>query len=160
MDMLQKLVGLPSTSVNEPANYVCQTELEQFDQVSSGKYSTGLGQSEMSFCDDTEDVCSLALSVTSALLDNYKIDHKSIGFLEVGTETLIDKSKSVKTVLMDLFGDHHSDIQGADVKNACFGGTQALFHAVDWIYANYELEGKFFWTVASGNKIALYMSSV
>lgn len=30
--------------------------------------------------------------------------------------------------------------QGCDVKNACFGGVQALFHAVDWIYANYELE--------------------
>jgi hydroxymethylglutaryl-CoA synthase len=27
-----------------------------------------------------------------------------------------------------------------DVKNACFGGTQALLHAIDWIYSNYELE--------------------
>lgn len=63
-----------------------------------------------------------------------------IGYLEVGTETLIDKSKSVKTVLMDLFPNNKS-LEGADVKNACYGGTQALFHAVDWIQANYKIEG-------------------
>ncbi|EPB66173.1 Hydroxymethylglutaryl-coenzyme A synthase, partial [Ancylostoma ceylanicum] len=30
--------------------------------------------------------------------------------------------------------------EGVDVKNACFGGTQAIFHAIDWIYANYATE--------------------
>ena len=44
---------------------------------------------------------------------------------------------------MDLFtASGNADIEGIDEKNACFGGTQALFHAVDWIYANYELESK------------------
>ena len=43
---------------------------------------------------------------------------------------------------MDLFEDN-IDVQGADVKNACFGGTQALFHAVDWIYANYKYDSTF-----------------
>lgn len=57
----------------------------------------------------------------------------------VGTETLIDKSKSVKTVLMDLFTEN-SYLEGADIKNACYGGTQALFNCVDWIYAHYEFE--------------------
>lgn len=41
---------------------------------------------------------------------------------------------------MDMFGDN-TDIEGVDVKNACFGGTQALFHAIDWIYANWATEG-------------------
>lgn len=39
-----------------------------------------------------------------------------------------------------MFGDN-TDIEGVDVKNACFGGTQALFHAIDWIYANWATEG-------------------
>jgi len=64
----------------------------------------------------------------------YNIDPKSIGRLEVGTETIIDKSKAVKTVLMDLFassGNH--DIEGLDSKNACYGSTAALFNVVNWI---------------------------
>jgi hydroxymethylglutaryl-CoA synthase len=54
-----------------------------------------------------------------------------VGRLEVGTETLIDKSKSVKTVLMDLF-PNNSDLDGATVFNACYGGTAALLNAVTW----------------------------
>ena len=72
--------------------------------------------------------------VVSSLMRKYNVDPKSIGRLEVGTETIIDKSKAVKTVLMDLFttsGNH--DIEGLDSKNACYGSTAALFNAVNWI---------------------------
>lgn len=34
--------------------YVEQSELEKFDGVSSGKYTIGLGQTKMTFCDDRE----------------------------------------------------------------------------------------------------------
>ena len=52
----------------------------------------------------------------------------------MGTETLLDKSKSVKTVLMQLFQDSgNTDIEGIDTKNACYGGTAAVFNAVNWI---------------------------
>ena len=48
-------------------------------------------------------------------MNKYKIDPKQIGRLDVGTETIIDKSKSVKTVLMDLFASHgNTDIEGID----------------------------------------------
>lgn len=70
----------------------------------------------------------------SSLLEKYNIDPKSIGRIDVGTETIIDKSKAVKTVLMDLFASHgNTDIEGIDSKNACYGGTAALFNAVNWI---------------------------
>lgn len=68
-----------------------------------------------------------------------QLSANDIGFLCVGTETLTDKSKSVKTSLMTLF-EKNCDIEGVDVKNACYGGTQALFHAIDWIHANWEFE--------------------
>src|SRR5947207_9726171 len=80
------------------------------------------------------DVYSLALTVTKSLMEKYSIDPTSIGRLEVGTETLLDKSKSVKTVLMQLFtpsGNHN--IEGVDTVNACYGGTNALFNAVNWV---------------------------
>jgi len=37
------------------------------------------------------------------LFEKYNINPKDIGRLEVGTETILDKSKAIKTVLMDLF---------------------------------------------------------
>jgi len=57
-----------------------------------------------------------------------------LGRLEVGTETIIDKSKSVKSVLMTLFEDSGNfDVEGVDTTNACYGGTSALFNAVSWV---------------------------
>lgn len=50
----------------------------------------------------------------------------------MGTETLVDKSKSTKTVLMSLFPGN-SDIEGATVVNACYGGTAALLNAFNWV---------------------------
>lgn len=81
------------------------------------------------------------LNTSTNYLFTFQIDPNSIGMLVVGTESLIDKSKSVKTTLMPLFGQN-TCIEGVDCKNACYGGTQALFHAVDWIYSRYEFEGK------------------
>ncbi len=50
--------SIPRKSVYEPANKflqcVDQAELEKFDGVSQGKYTIGLGQTKMSFCDDRE----------------------------------------------------------------------------------------------------------
>lgn len=41
--------------------------------------------------------------MVKSLLKNYNIDPKCIGRLEVGSETVIDKSKSIKTWLMQIF---------------------------------------------------------
>ena len=61
-------------------------------------------------------------------------DFADIGRLEVGTETIVDKSKSVKSVLMQLFQDsENSDVEGIDTTNACYGGTAALLNAINWI---------------------------
>ena len=77
---------------------------------------------------------SFALTTTSQLLKKFNIDPKSIGRLEVGTETLLDKSKSCKSVLMQLFeSSGNTSIEGVDTVNACYGGTNALFNAVNWI---------------------------
>ncbi len=52
----------------------------------------------------------------------------------MGTETVIDKSKSCKTNLMQLFASSgNSDIEGVDSINACYGGTAALLNSVAWV---------------------------
>ncbi|KAG4305829.1 hypothetical protein PORY_000739 [Pneumocystis oryctolagi] len=115
-----------------PSQCILQEELEKHDGVSTGKYTVGLGLTMMGFCDDREDIYSICLTTVSRLIKNYNIDVNNIGRLEVGTETLIDKSKSIKTVLMQLFSPNF-DIEGVDNINACYGGTNAFFNAVNWI---------------------------
>ena len=105
----------------------------------------------------------LSFNAVTSLLDKYKIDPKQIGRLEVGSETVIDKSKSIKTFLMQLFevlsftqaslckktiknlfcfvfvNDQkcgNTDVEGVDSTNACYGGTAALLNCVNWVESN------------------------
>eukprot|EP00261_Vitis_vinifera_P029344 XP_010663892.1 PREDICTED: hydroxymethylglutaryl-CoA synthase [Vitis vinifera] len=75
-----------------------------------------------------------SLTVVTSLLEKYGIDPKQIGRLEVGSEIVIDKSKSIKTFLMQIFEEcGNNDIEGVDSSNACYGGTAALFNCVNWV---------------------------
>jgi hydroxymethylglutaryl-CoA synthase len=65
---------------------------------------------------------------------------------------MLDKAKSCKSVLMQLFGSN-TDIEGADTYNACYGGTSALLNAVNWIESS-AWDGRNAIVVASD--IALY----
>ncbi|KAH0949471.1 hypothetical protein HN011_004148 [Eciton burchellii] len=151
--MWPKDVGIRALEVYFPAQYVEQTELETFDGVSAGKYTIGLGQSRMGFCNDREDINSLCLTVTHHLLERYGVKPQDIGRLEVGTETIVDKSKSVKSVLMQLFEPYDcTDIEGADTTNACYGGTAALFNAVAWVESS-AWDGRLALVVAADNAV-------
>lgn len=129
-----KNVGIVALEVYFPPEYIDQCNLEKFDNVSSGKYTIGLGQQRMGFCSDVEDINSICMTVVDNLMDRLGISYDTIGRLEVGTETVIDKSKSVKSVLMQLFEDDgNHDVEGVDSTNACYGGTAALFNSVAWV---------------------------
>ncbi|XP_046405814.1 hydroxymethylglutaryl-CoA synthase 1-like isoform X2 [Ischnura elegans] len=147
-------VGIQAIELIFPSQYVDQRELEVFDGVSEGKYTIGLGQSKMGFCSDREDINSLCLTVVTRLMERNNIGPASIGRLEVGTETIIDKSKSVKSVLMKIFEEHGNySIEGIDTTNACYGGTAALFNAISWIESS-AWDGRLAIVVAAD--IALY----
>jgi hydroxymethylglutaryl-CoA synthase len=89
-------------------------------------------------------------------MEKYNISYQDVGRLEVGTETIIDKSKSVKTHLMDLFAGHgNTSLEGIATTNACYGGTSALFNAVQWIESSYW-DGRYAIVVAGD--IAIYAS--
>mmetsp|Transcript_36292 Transcript_36292/g.95077 ORF Transcript_36292/g.95077 Transcript_36292/m.95077 type:complete len:488 (-) Transcript_36292:105-1568(-) len=147
-------VGILAMDIYFPSTYVKQSTLEAFDGVSEGKYTIGLGQEAMAVCGDREDINSAALTVTQSLLDKYGISPKDVGRLEVGTETLIDKSKAVKTTLMQLFeSEGNYDIEGIDSKNACYGGTAALLNSLAWVESS-AWDGRY--AVVVAGDIAVY----
>ena len=86
----------------------------------------------MAVINDREDINSISLTCVRNLLSKYNVKPSQVGRLEVGTETLLDKSKSLKTTLMQLFGDNH-DIEGVTSINACYGATNALFNTINWM---------------------------
>ncbi|KAF3433052.1 hypothetical protein FNV43_RR24154 [Rhamnella rubrinervis] len=132
-----KDVGILAVDIYFPPSCVRQEALEAHDGASKGKYTIGLGQDCMAFCTEVEDVISMSLTAVTSLLETYKIDPKQIGRLEVGSETVIDKSKSIKTFLMQIFEEcGNTDIEGVDSTNACYGGTAALFNCVNWVESN------------------------
>ena len=151
---MENKCGILGLEAYFPCTYIEQEDLEAANNVSKGKYTIGLGQTAMAFTGDREDINSISLSVVSSLLKKYNIDPKQVGRLEVGTETLIDKSKSTKTVLMELFassGNH--DIEGVTCTNACYGGTAALLNALMWCDSS-SWDGRYAIVVAAD--IAVY----
>ncbi|XP_059599377.1 hydroxymethylglutaryl-CoA synthase, partial [Vitis vinifera] len=129
-----KNVGILAMEIYFPRTCVQQEALEAHDGASKGKYTIGLGQDCTAFCTEVEDVISMSLTAVASLLEKYEIDPKQIGRLEVGSETVIDKSKSIKTFLMQIFEESgNTDIEGVDSTNACYGGTAALFNCINWV---------------------------
>jgi len=147
-------VGILAIETYFPVTTVNQTALETFDGVPKGKYSTGLGQSNMAFVSDREDIVSISLTVVKNFFEKYGVSPNNIGRLEVGTETIIDKSKSVKSYLMELLVQHGNfNVEGVDTLNACYGGTNALFNAINWIESS-SWDGRLALVVATD--IAVY----
>jgi len=131
-------VGIVSMECYFPKIYVAQSDLEKYDNVSSGKYTIGLGQDAMSFTTEREDICSISMTVLSNLLRKNEIDYADVGWICVATETILDHSKSISSMLMQLFEENgNTSIEGIDVKHACYGGTFALLTAFDRITSKY-----------------------
>ena len=75
----------------------------------------------------------MAMTVFDRLLNSCKLPLAEIGRLEVGTESQVDRAKSVKSFLMSFFEDDGlHNVEGVDTYNACYGGTQALLNAIAW----------------------------
>uniref|UniRef100_A0A6G3MDP7 Hydroxymethylglutaryl-CoA synthase n=1 Tax=Henneguya salminicola TaxID=69463 RepID=A0A6G3MDP7_HENSL len=133
MGTAQQNVGIVDLEIYYPKFYVCQKELEIYDDC-VGKYTIGLGQLEMAVPSLIEDPISMALTVVHRFMTRTGLDYSKIGRLDVGTESSLDLSKSIKSHLMTLFNKSNNlNVQGADNINACYGGTAALFNCINWI---------------------------
>lgn len=135
-----------------PSRFVSQVSLENEDEC-AGKYTKGLGQRRLGYVDDREDIGSAMLTSFANLLEKYQLEPASIGRLEVGSETLIDKSKSVKTTLLRMLGPNHTNIEGVTSVNACYGGTAALLNSVAWVESS-DWDGRY--AVVIAGDVAVY----
>ncbi|KII64592.1 Hydroxymethylglutaryl-CoA synthase, mitochondrial [Thelohanellus kitauei] len=126
-------VGIIDLEIYVPMFYVEQSDLEHHD-CCDGKYVNGLGQTRMAVPSLVEDPVSMALTVVHRLMERVNLDYRLIGRLDVGTESSIDLSKSIKSQIMQLFqGSGNYSVEGADNINACYGGTAALFNVINWV---------------------------
>lgn len=108
----------------------------------------------MAVCANHEDINSACMTAVANLMEKYNIPWSAVGRLEVGTESLVDKSKAVKTSLMQLFQAHgNTDIEGIDSKNACYGGTAALLNSAAWVESS-AWDGRY--AIAVAGDIAVY----
>ena len=126
-------VGIHWIEHYAPKYAVSHEELERRDGC-IGKYRIGLELENMCVWDARENVESIALTAVARLLWASGVDPMRVGRIDVGSETLLDKSKSLKTVLMAYFErSGNTRIEGHTHVNACYGGTAALFSACAWV---------------------------
>lgn len=123
-------VGIHAIEVYTPRHSVRASDLEK-DHGVEGKYTRGLCMVENCACDEDEDAVSMALTVFRRLVENRNIGYDNIGMVQVGSESLLDRSKSIKSHIMSLFGSN-TDVEGTDCYHACYGGTAALIACVNW----------------------------
>ncbi|KAH7276396.1 hypothetical protein KP509_39G005200 [Ceratopteris richardii] len=95
----------------------------------------------------------MSLTVVQSLLQKYNVEPSQVGRLEVGSETVVDKSKSIKTWIMQLFEKAgNTDIEGVDSTNACYGGTAALLNCVNWVESS-AWDGRYGLVVAADSAV-------
>ena len=153
---LPRNVGIHAIDIYFPSTYISQSALESHHSIPAGKFTIGLGQLGLSYVNDREDVYSIALSAVESFMTKYGVRYEDVGRLEVGSETILDHSKSIKSVLMQLFAaSGNTDVEGIDSMNACYAGTHALFNSVDWIESS-AFDGRYALVVAAD--IAEYAS--
>lgn len=123
-------VGIDKIGLFTPNKYVDMVDLAHARNQDPNKFLIGIGQSEMSVADQTQDAVSMGINATMKYID--RIDKDKVGLLIFGTESGIDQSKSaslfVKTALK-----LKPEVRTFEVKEACFGLTAALMIARDFV---------------------------
>ena len=122
-------VGIDKIGLFTPNKYVDMVDLAHARNQDPNKFLIGIGQSEMSVADQTQDAVSMGINATMKYID--RIDKDKVGLLVLGTESGIDQSKSaslfVKTALK-----LKPEVRTFEVKEACFGLTAAVMIARRW----------------------------
>ena len=118
---------------HSPRNACSMVDLERLHGV-VGKYTRGMLQAQQGSAGSDEDPVSMALTVVSQLLRRLDVGSGRVGRLQVSSESLVDRSKSIKSNLMALVEAHGGgDVEGVDSYHACYGGTSVLLCCLDWL---------------------------
>merc|ERR1719502_1531969 len=77
-----RAVGIHAMELYIPRLFVHQKALEK-EHDCVGKYTQGLGQEQIGFCEGNEDAVSYALTVVTRLMERHNIDWNSVGRIDV-----------------------------------------------------------------------------
>ena len=124
--------GIHALEVYTPRHCARAAELEAAHGV-AGKYTEGLLMREWAACDEDEDVASMALTAVRRLVEGRGVRWEDVGMVQVGSESLLDRSKSLKSHLMALFPAGAANVEGVDAYHACYGGTASLLACANWV---------------------------
>lgn len=127
--------GIDHIAVYVPNQYVCLKDLVEVRKADPKKYIAALGVAEMAIASPSEDTAVLAANAGLRVLRESGVSPQDIGFLVVGTESAIDKSKPVATLVHDMLGVSKS-CRVYDIVHACIGATYGVLSAIDWLRAN------------------------
>ena len=143
--------GIHAIEAYVPRNAVKAATLEKAHGV-DGKYTQGLMMTEFCGTGEDEDPVSIGLSAVSRLMYRYNVKFEEVGMMYVGSESLLDRAKSIKSNLMMLFNENNCyDVEGCDTYNACYGGTAALLNCMNWLTSD-AWDGR--WAIAVATDIA------
>ena len=96
----------PARHAARPRTAVKASTLEKAHGV-DGKYTQGLMMTEFCGTGEDEDPVSIALTSCSRLMFRYNVKFEEVGMMYVGSESLLDRSKSIKSNIMMLFNEHN-----------------------------------------------------
>lgn len=125
------MIGIDNIAFATSDYFIDMKDLAESRGVSVDKYYIGIGQKQMSVIPPNEDIVTLGYSAARQILD--KTD--DIGLFILATESSVDQSKSAATFLLN-FLKLPSNCVAYEIKQACYGGTAALFSAFDYVAMN------------------------
>lgn len=123
--------GIASIGLAFPGLAMRVETLAELRGADPQKFTAGLGCREIALCAEGEDVATLAVRAARRALERWGGRTSDLGLLVVGTETAKDMSRPLSAFVADELGLRGS-IRSFEAKHACYGGTVALRHALEW----------------------------
>lgn len=124
-------VGLQHLQVYLPGKCVAKQDAVPFSLYPR---TAGDDSERLTVLPADEDVVSMALTVVRDLMERTGVGWDSIGMIQVGTSTNVDRTKPIQSYICGMFNEHGvHDIIGGDNTFACNAGMNALMHVASWM---------------------------
>lgn len=131
--MFKSMIGIESIAFSTSKYFLDMGDLAFARHQDREKYYKGIMQEKMAVIPPCEDSVTLGYSAAKKVLKN--IDKSEIKLSIFATESGVDESKS-GGVYFHKFLELPDDCRTFEVKQACYGGTAALFIVYDFVRAN------------------------
>lgn len=131
--MLKPTIGIDNIAFSTSKYFLDMGDLAFARHQDRNKYYCGIMQEKMAVIPPCEDVVTLGCSAAEKVVKS--IDKFEIKLLVFATESGVDESKS-GGIYLHKFLRLSEECRTFEVKQACYGGTAALFIAYDFVNLN------------------------